>query len=500
MSSVPVVEMREIKKSFPGTRAVDGVDLILEEGEVLGLIGANGAGKSTLVNILAGVLRPDSGTISVNGEQVDFRNPRDAHKKGIAFVQQEIATFATLTVVDNMFMTDFPHSGPLIKRAEMKKRAEEMLVRLGCDFGVDDVVESLSTGDRQMVTIARALMSSPSVIILDEPTSSLSVGEKDRLFQVLNQLRTQGVSFIFISHFLSEVFSICDRIVVMRNGVVAGQDRTESLVMDQAVEWMVGESATHQPLSRATAEKGDVVLQVSNLTRQGVLSDISFSARRGEIVGIWGLMGSGRTELARALVGLDTAVSGTISIHDGVELRPQKPSKRKDLCGYVPEDRRQEGLFLPMSVQRNISMIGLKALTRLGLLVKKREADLAETFIDRLGIKVSSRHQRVGTLSGGNQQKVVLARWVAVGPPVYVLDEPMRGLDIGAKAQIRELIAELADQGMAILVIDSELSELRLVADRYVVMRRGQIVGDLNGDADELTLMSLAAGAKEAAS
>jgi ABC-type sugar transport system ATPase subunit len=500
MTSLFVVEMRDISKRFPGTLAVDSVGLTLEKGEVLGLIGANGAGKSTLVNVLAGVLRPDSGTIEINGELVDFRNPRDAHKKGIAFVQQEIATFATLTVVDNMFMTDFPHYGPLIKRGEMRKRAEEMLVRLGCDFGVDDEVESLSTGDRQMVTIARALMSSPSVIILDEPTSSLSVGEKDRLFEVLNQLRAQGVSFIFISHFLSEVFSVCDRIVVMRNGVIAGEDRTAALKMDQAVEWMVGESASHQPLSRDTKVLGDVVLQVANLTREGVLSDISFSARRGEIVGIWGLMGSGRTELARALVGLDAAVSGSISIHDGTELRPQKPSKRKNLCGYVPEDRRQEGLFLPMSVQRNISMIGLKALTRLGLLVKKREADLAETFIERLGIKVSSRNQRVGTLSGGNQQKVVLARWVAVGPPVFVLDEPMRGLDISAKAQIRELIAELADSGMAILVIDSELSELRLVADRYVVMRRGQVVGDLNGDADELTLMSLAAGAKEASS
>jgi ribose transport system ATP-binding protein len=229
-----------------------------------------------------------------------------------------------------------------------------------------------------------------------------------------------------------------------------------------------------------------------------VLSNINFTARKGEIVGIWGLMGSGRTELARALVGLDPIDSGSISIQDGMGLRSQKASKRKNLCGYVPEDRRQEGLFLPMSVQRNISMIGLKALTRLGLLVNKRESDLADKFIERLGIKVSHKGQKVGTLSGGNQQKVVLARWLAVGPPIYILDEPMRGLDIGAKAQIRALIAELADAGMAILVIDSELTELTLVADRYLVMRRGTIVGELDRNSDELSLMSLAAGAKEA--
>lgn len=500
MNSAFVVDLSEISKGFPGTQAVDSVSLWLERGEVLGLIGANGAGKSTLVNILAGLLRPDAGTIRVDGDLVDFRSPRDAQRRGIAFVQQEIATFATLSVVDNIFMTDFPRRGPLIRRAEMRQRAEEMLVRLGCDFGVDDIIENLSTGDRQMVTIARALMSSPSVIILDEPTSSLSVGEKNRLFGVLNQLRDQGVSFIFISHFLAEVFSICDRIVVMRNGVVAGTDKTLALTMEQVVEWMVGEGSSHKPVERNTTEPGEVVLEVSRLTRDGVLSDISFTARKGEIVGIWGLMGSGRTELARALVGLDSVDSGSISIQNGMGLRPQRASKRKNLCGYVPEDRRQEGLFLPMSVQSNISIIGLKALSRLGLLIKKRESDLADAFIERLGVKVSHKGQRVGTLSGGNQQKVVLARWVAVGPPIYILDEPMRGLDIGAKAQIRALIAELADAGMAILVIDSELSELTLVADRYLVMRRGRIVGELDRNSDELSLMSLAAGAKEASS
>lgn len=496
MSNAHVVDMKDISKAFPGTVALDDVSLTLNAGEVLGLIGANGAGKSTLVNVLAGLLRPDAGTIAINGGLVDFRNPRDAQRSGIAFVQQEIATFATLTVADNIFITDFPHRGPLIQRSEMRSRAQEMLERLGCDFGVDDSVETLSTGDRQMVTIARALMSEPSVLILDEPTSSLSVSEKNRLFSVLSQLRTEGVSFIFISHFLSEVFAICDRVMVMRNGVVAGEGTVSSVSMEQAVAWMIGESITEPVAERSVQQFDEVVLQVAGLRRAGVLNDISFSARRGEIIGIWGLMGSGRTELARALVGLDPTDSGSVAIDAGSGLREQRPSRRKDLCGYVPEDRRQEGLFLPMSVQRNISMIGLTTLSRLGFLINRKEAALAGQFIDRLGIKVSNASQVVSTLSGGNQQKVVLARWVAVGPPVYVLDEPMRGLDIGAKAQIRELIAELASAGMAILVIDSELSELKLIADRYLVMRRGSIVGELDAGSDERTLMALAAGAE----
>lgn len=495
MTNSRIVDMSGISKAFPGTVALDDVSLFLDKGEVLGLIGANGAGKSTLVNILAGLLRPDAGVIATDSVRVEFRNPRDSQRAGIAFVQQEIATFATLSVTDNIYITDFPCRGPVIQGNLMRKQAQNMLERLGCNFGADDLIETLSTGDRQMVTIARALMSNPSVLILDEPTSSLSASEKDRLFAVLNQLRTEGVSFIFISHFLTEVFAVCDRVMVMRNGTVAGEGSVDQVTMEQAVAWMIGDSVEHQPVQRPHQSSEVVVLKVTGLRRSAVLNDINFTARRGEIIGIWGLMGSGRTELARALVGLDPTDAGSVAIDDGDGLREMRSSKRRALCGYVPEDRRQEGLFLPMSVQRNINMIAMKTLSRFGLLVKRREALLAEQYIDRLGIKVSRRTQLVGTLSGGNQQKVVLARWVAVGPPVYVLDEPMRGLDIGAKAQIRKLISELAAAGTAILVIDSELSELRLVADRYLVMRRGSIIGELDRNSDERTLMALAAGA-----
>lgn len=499
MSGIPVVLMEGITKTYPGVTALAGVDLTLDQGEVLGLVGANGAGKSTLMNVLGGVIHPDSGDIRVAGELVHIRNPRQSQALGIAFVQQEVATFGTLSVVDNLFITDFPVSGPVIRRTEMRRRSEAVLQRLGCSFGPDDIMDDLSTGDRQMVTIARALLSNPKVIILDEPTSSLSLTERQRLFQMLKTLRAEGVSFVYISHFLDEVFSVCQRVTVMRNGRVAGAGRIRDVTLDQVVEWMIGGTADHQPLHRSAAATGDPVLEVRGLQRDGVLTDIDLTVRRGEIVGIWGLMGSGRTELARAIVGLDHMDGGTILIDDGRGLAAVKRSRRQRHIGFVPEDRRQEGLFLPMSVPRNIGMASLRVLSRFGMVSGNRESRLADRFIEQLGIKMSSKQQQVRTLSGGNQQKVVLARWLALAPPVFILDEPMRGLDIGAKAQIRALIAELADGGAAIVVIDSELQELRLLADRFIVLHRGRIAGECPRDTPENALMAMAAGAGLAA-
>jgi ribose transport system ATP-binding protein len=468
----------------------------LAQGEVLGLIGANGAGKSTLMNVLGGVVHPDSGEIHVGGELVQMRNPRQSQALGIAFVQQEVATFATLSVVDNLFITDFPTASGVVRRGEMRTRAEAVLQRLGCSFGPDDIIEDLSTGDRQMVTIARALLSQPKVIILDEPTSSLSLTEKGRLFQVLETLRAEGVSFIYISHFLDEIFKVCQRVTVMRNGRVAGAGRISDVTHGQVVDWMIGEGSNHQPIARDSAQIGDTALEVRGLTREGVLTDIDLTLRRGEIVGIWGLMGSGRTELARAVAGLDPVDGGTVRVQGGRGLVAVKRSHLLRHIGLVPEDRRQEGLFLPMSVQRNIGMSSLHLLSRLGIVSKRREVALADRFTKQLSIKISTSQQQVRTLSGGNQQKVVIARSVALAPPVFVLDEPMRGLDIGAKAQIRAVIAELAEAGTAVLVIDSELQELTLVADRFIVLHRGRVVGEWPRGTSETTLMAMAAGAE----
>ena len=484
-----------ITKSYPGVIALADIDFLLEKGEILGLVGANGAGKSTLMNVLGGVTQADSGTIRVDGEIVNIKKPKHSQDLGIAFVQQEVATFATLSVVDNLFITDFPSRISVIDKKEMNKRALEVLSRLGCAFGPEDIVEELSTGDRQIVTIARALLSGPRIIILDEPTSSLSLSEKERFFRVLETLRLEGVSFIFISHFLDEIFAACQRVVVMRNGRVSGAGLISEITMSQVVNWMIGHEADYEPLNRDPGKIGSASLEVRGLQRNGVLNDINLTVHRGEIVGIWGLMGSGRTELARAISGLDRIDSGNILIDSGSGLKELNSSQRKNLVGHVPEDRRKEGLFLPISVSRNIGMASLSILARLGFVSRKRETKLAKGFIDRLGIKISDIDQKVATLSGGNQQKVVIARWVALAPPVYVLDEPMRGLDIGAKTQIRELISELADAGMAILVIDSELQELRLVADRYIVLDRGRIVGNFPRDTSEKILMSFAAGA-----
>lgn len=429
--------MHGITKTYPGVNALAGVDMRLDEGEVLALIGANGAGKSTLMNVLGGVVHPDSGEIQVGGEAVTIRNPRQSQALGIAFVQQEVATFATLSVVDNLFITDFPTAGPVIRRNAMLEQAQRILQRLGCTFGPDDIIEDLSTGDRQMVTIARALLSNPKVIILDEPTSSLSLTEKERLFQVLDTLRGEGVSFIYISHFLDEIFRVCQRVMVMRNGRVSGSGMVADVTLDKVVNWMIGESASHLAIEREIETTGKPLLEVRSLHRTGVLADVNFSVRKGEIVGIWGLMGSGRTELARAVIGLDHVDGGEVLIDLGGGFEPVKKSHRHRHIGLVPEDRRQEGLFLPMSVKRNIGMASLGVLSRMGMVSRRRENALADRFIKQLGIKITGRQQQVRTLSGGNQQKVVVARSVALAPPVFILDEPMRGLDIGAKAQIR---------------------------------------------------------------
>jgi ABC-type sugar transport system ATPase subunit len=484
-----------ITKTFPGVQALGGVHLDAYRGEAMALMGANGAGKSTLMNILGGIVQMDAGAISIDEISVAIGSPRDAKAHGIAFVQQELNVVPSMTVAENIFITSFPVKAGVIDKMAMRKRAKGLLGRLNCPFGVDETIERLSIGDRQMVEIAGALAREPKIIIFDEPTSSLTSREKRKLFEVIALLKQQGVVIIYITHFLDEIFEICERVTVLRNGTTVGAGMTTDFTPVEIVQLMLGQTHSQERLSYPTATRGTQVLKASNLSREGVLADVSLSLHAGEIVGLWGLLGSGRTELIRALTGLDPIDAGEIDYDAGTGLKRLTPHQLHRKVGLVTEDRRGEGLLLPQSVLQNLSLASLgKLLNRFLMIDRGREQILGKGLIDRLGIKVSALSQRVGTLSGGNQQKVVFGRWLATTPQLYFLDEPTRGLDVGAKTEILKLVVELARAGATVLLISSEVEELIRVCDRYLVMSRGRIVGELPGAATKAQLMDAVSG------
>lgn len=489
-SASPELAMTGISKTFPGVVALDQAHLSARAGEATAVMGANGAGKSTLMNVLGGVTRPDAGSIELCGTRIDIASPRDAASHGIAFVHQELTMLPTLSVAENIFIDDFPSKGGLIDRAAIHARCQIILDRLGCTISPDRIVGELSTGDRQMIEIARAMRREPRVIIFDEPTSSLTQPEKRRLFAVIESLKRDGAIILYITHFLDEIFEICERVSVMRGGRTVGGGSIETFKPVDIVRLMLGEVDVGTRLKAPLDERQKTVLEVRGLARGTALQDINFDLYVGEVVGLWGLLGAGRTELARALVGLDPIDHGTIRWHDGTALRPISPHALHKLTGFVTEDRRGEGLLLPLSVNDNLALPSLKRfLNPWGLLNRKPQAVLADTMIDRLGIKVSSREQSAGTLSGGNQQKVVLGRWLATEPRLFILDEPTRGLDVSAKTEILKLTAELARSGATVLLISSEIDELMRICDRYLVMVRGAITAELPGSASHAELM-----------
>ncbi|MBK8051422.1 MAG: sugar ABC transporter ATP-binding protein [Anaerolineales bacterium] len=496
----PFLRMVQISKRYPGVQALDNVNLDAYPGEALALLGANGAGKSTLMNVLGGVVRPDTGQILIGGAPQEIHSPLAAAQHGIAFVHQEMLMLPTLTVAENLFITSFPTRHGFIDRADMLRRSSQVLARLGCHFTPDTRVQQLSTGDRQMIEIGRALLSDPSIIIFDEPTSSLTSRERDRLFGVIRNLKQDGVTIIYISHFLDEPFTICERVTVLRGGTTVGDGAIGELNHDDIVRMMIGSAEVSELAERRETVTGEPVLQVEGLRRTGVLQDITFTLHRGEILGLWGLLGSGRSEVARSLVGLDPIDGGQIQLAvDGV-MRPVIPREAQQWIGMITEDRRNEGLLLPMSVRENMSLANLLQLrNRWRLVDGHRETALAQQFVERLHIKVSSILQPVRTLSGGNQQKVVVGRWLERNPPIYIMDEPTRGLDVGAKAEIRDIVYELAANGAAILVIASEIEEMMAFADRFLVMNRGAIVREFGKDVSKDALMAAAAGATGAA-
>lgn len=492
------LRMIDIRKSFPGVQALKGVSFDANPGEILGLVGANGAGKTTLMNVLGGVVHPDGGQLIIGGQAASISSPLDAAKYGIAFVHQEMAMLPTMSIADTMFLTSYPLYRGLINYKETNERCVQALKRLGFNFDPGTKIRNLSPGDQQMVEIARALLSNPRIIIFDEPTSSLTSREKVQLFEVIKNLKKEGAVVIYISHLLDEVFSLCDRAIVLRNGETVGGGSIKDLTYDDIVRLMIGSKQINQYYSRGTRNFGETVMEVDNFRRKGVIENITFSLRKGEVVGLWGLLGSGRTEVARAIMGLDPIDGGTIRINISGALKTIRPSEANQWIGMLTENRREEGLLLPVSVRHNMSLANLPALTknRYPFINRKMETEQVKEYVDRLDIKISSQEQKVATLSGGNQQKVILGRWLQKNPLIYIMDEPTRGLDVGAKADIRNIINELAESGAALLVISSEIDEIMAVSDRYLVMNRGRIVSELPAGATKEDLMAAAAGVR----
>ncbi|MCD4672647.1 MAG: sugar ABC transporter ATP-binding protein [Anaerolineaceae bacterium] len=475
------LSMKSISKRFVGVQALDEVDLEVNRGEVLALVGENGAGKSTLMNVLGGVVINDSGSMLINGKLYDPRNPRDAREVGVSFIHQELTLFPSLTVGENIFVNDFPKTTGFIDHSKIYDEAEKVLDRLGVRVNARALVRDLSVGDQQLVEIGKAVFNPVQLIIFDEPTSSLTKAERDCLFNVIRGLKAEGTAVIYISHFLNEVFEISDRISVMRDGKNAGSLITSESHEDEVITLMVGRQL-RGALSRNTPPGKEVVLNVEGVSRSGFLEDINFSLHRGEILGIWGLLGSGRTELARTIFGLDPIDSGKV-ILEGEEVQgvgPVEVTKRG--IGYLTESRRDDGLILGMCLRENVTLSSLDKVVKppFSRIIRQEEETIAEELMKRLRIVASSTEHKAENLSGGNQQKLVLAKWLASEPKVFILDEPTRGVDVGAKDEIHRIILSLVEDGASVILISSEMEEIMRLSDRILVMHRGKIRGEVS--------------------
>ena len=487
----PILEVREVTKRFPGVVALDGVSFQLRAGEVHALVGENGAGKSTLIKVVTGVYRPDGGRVLFGGEEVSFASPREAQEAGISTIYQEINLIPLRSVAQNIFLGREPRASfGLTDKGRMNREAEEILERYGIEADVTAPVHSLSVAVQQMVAIAKSVSMEARVVIMDEPTSSLEAHEVETLFRVIRQLRDDGVGVMYVSHRLEELYEICERVTVLRDGKVVHVGDLAELSRLELIATMLGREVPEIEQRTAAHEArearvGEPVLEAHNLTAHHAPKDVSIEVRRGEVVGLAGLLGSGRTETAKAIFGAQSLDSGTVEI-DGQDVNPDSPGEAiKSGLAFLPEDRKAEGIIPDLSVKENIIAAALPRLSRGGIVSKKEQDELVERFMTRLNIKASSPDQPVGELSGGNQQKVMLARWLCLEPKVLILDEPTQGIDVGAKAEVQQLIAELAEQGLGVVMIDSEPEEILESSDRVVVLRDGAVAGTLSGD--ELT-------------
>ncbi len=494
------VRFEGVTKAFPGVVALSDVTLEIAAGSCHALCGENGAGKSTLGKILAGIYRPDAGRVLLNGQPVRFISPRDALTAGIGIVHQELAFCGNLSVAENLCLGDLPTRNGLLAPNELVLQASEKLAEIGATMDVRRPLGELTVAQQQLVQIASAVGSGARVIVFDEPTSSLSEAETQRLYDLIGRLRERGVTCIYVSHRMPEIFRLCDSVSVLRDGHHVATRRVVDLSQDELVQLVIGRSLAEYFPDLTKKSPGDEVIRAANLSSPGRFEDISFTLRAGEIVGLAGLVGAGRSELASALFGLDPSVSGTLSIGGAaVRLRTPRDAIKRGI-GLVPEDRKRQGIVPSASSLHNISLSTLKRLARLTWIRRAVERVQGLVFFDRLRVRAPNIDSAVAGLSGGNQQKVVLARWLAARSRVLILDEPTRGVDVGAKAEIHALIGELAAQGTAILLISSELPEILSLSDRILVLRSGCLVGELpRADATQETVLRLMAGLPSAA-
>lgn len=479
-----VLELQNIAKSFFGIPALKDVTLGLKKGELLSLIGENGAGKSTLMNIVGGILPADSGELYINGEPYRPTRPSDAKKAGIAFIHQELNLFTNLSINDNVFIDSFPKMGvlPLIKKSEMSSRVDKALEAVDLHVSADTIVEKLSPGERQLVEIAKALSSEPKILIFDEPTTSLTNKETEKLFGIIDKLKEEGKSIIYISHILADVEKLSDQIIVLRDGCITDRDKKENYTIDRMIQSMIGREINQLYPTKTNQPSKEAALSVKGLSQSGIVHNINMDIYKGEVVGMFGLMGSGRSELARIIYGLDPYETGEIIINGekAEKHNPQKAIEHK--MAFVTENRREEGLLMEFSILDNLSLVSVPSSAKGKLKIVNEECvrSKADTIVDQLKVKCPPiENNPAKSMSGGNQQKVVIGKWLLADPEVFIVDEPTRGIDVGAKYEVYNIINQLAAEGKAVWVISSELEELMGICDRILVMGNGEIHGEL---------------------
>jgi len=502
----PLLEIKNVSKDFSGVYALKNVELQIYPGEVTAIIGENGAGKSTLMKIVSGVHKQYEGRVLLNGEEINFKNPKDAAEKGIVIIHQELNLIPYLSITENLFLgKEITNRAGLLDYPKMNKKARELLARLQLDINPSTTLNQLRVGHQQIVEIAKALLMESKVLIMDEPSSAISDNEVKLLFEIIRDLKSKGVAIVYISHKINELFEIADRFAVLRDGKNAGSGSMEGATRDQLIKMMVGRDL-RDSFRKDEIMHGEEVLRVENLSFQNpenrrdfLVHDVSFSLHKGEVLGIAGLMGAGRTEVLEAIFGLfPKYVSGKIFI-EGKEVQIKSISEAIAAgIGLVPEDRKLQGLILSMNVVMNSTLANLKHVSRYGFLNKKKEEEVCSSYINKMKIKVASPKMGVQKLSGGNQQKVVIAKWLATHPKILLLDEPTRGIDIGAKAEIYNLIGELAARGIGIVVVSSELPEILALSDKILVLSESKLTATLSrNEAGEEEIMQAALMEKE---